>query len=113
MNKIIHGLIALFLSLACLCLWGMLNIISHTMLRVAAHPPGFTQLCVELRPLIFVLPALAVIYCVYVWLGKKSIQHSWMPFFAAAMGSLVLVGLPVIIAAWLPVIQFIEQNGLK
>ena len=113
MNKIIHGLIAVFFAFACWCLWGMLTLTASVMLRVSDHPPAFTQLCVGLRPLFVALPILAAGYCLYVWIRKTDIRCSWVPFFAATIGSLVLVMLPTMIAVWLPVIQFIELAGKK
>ena len=113
MNKIIHGLIAAGFAFACWCLWAMLKLTSHVMLRVSDHPPAFTQLCVELKPLLVVLPVLAAAYCLYVWIRKTDHRPSWVPFFAATMGSLVLVMLPTMIAVWLPMIQFIELTGKK
>ena len=108
MYKVIHGLITALFAFACFCLWGMLGLTSHVVLRVSDHPPAFTQLWVSLRPLFVVLPALAAAYCVYVWIRKSDSGRSWVPYFAAIMGSLVSVMLPTMIAVWLPVMQFIE-----
>ena len=113
MNKTIHGFIAALFAFACSCLWGMLTLISHVMIRVSDHPPAFTQFWVGLRPLFVVLPVVATAYCVYVWIRKTDSRRSWVPFFAATMGSLVLIMLPTMIAVWLPVIQFIELTGRK
>jgi hypothetical protein len=113
MNKTIHGLIAAAFAFACWCLWGMLTLASKLMLRVSDHPPAFTELCVGLRPLFVVLPVLAAAYCLYVWIRKTDPRRSWVPFFAATMGSLVVVMLPTLIAVWLPVIQFIGLAGAK
>ena len=113
MNKAIHGLIAASFAFACWCLWGMLTLTSRVMLRVSDHPPAFTQLCVGLRPLFAVLPVVAAVYCLYVWIRKADLRRSWVAFFAATMGSLVLVMLPTLIAVWLPVIQFIDLTGKK
>jgi hypothetical protein len=113
MNKTIHGLITACFAFACWCLWGMLTLISRITLRVPDYPPGFTELWLRLRPLFVVLPVVAAAYCVYVWIRKTDSRRSWVPFFAAAVGSLVLVMLPTMIAIWLPVIQFIELTGKK
>lgn len=112
MNKLIHGLIAVSFAFACLCLWGMLTLTSNTMLRMQAQPPAFTQFCIGLRPLFVVLPIMVAAYCLYVWIRKTDLlQRPWMPFFAATMGCLVVVTLPTMMAAWLPVIQFIGVIG--
>ena len=111
MNKIIHGVIAGFFAFACWCLWGMLTLISQVMGRVSEHPPGFTQIIVGLRPLFVILPIVAATYCFFVWVRKPDSRHPWVPFFAGAMGILMLVTLPTMIAVWLPVIQFIELTA--
>ena len=113
MNKIIHGFIMAFFAFACACLWGMLNLTSVAMFRVSDQPPAFTLFCVGLRPLFVVLPIVAAAYCLYVWIRKADIGRSWVPFFAATTGSLVVVMLPTMIAIWLPIIQFIELTGKK
>jgi hypothetical protein len=113
MNKVIHDLITTFFAVACWCLWGMLTLISNVMLRVSDQPPAFTRFCVGLRPLFVVLPIVAAVYCLYVWIRKQDIRRSWVGFFAATMSSLVLVMLPTMIAVWLPVFQFIELTGKK
>ncbi len=113
MNKVIHGLIAAFFGTACWFLWGMLTLVSNVMLRVSDHPPMFTQLCVSLRPLLVLLPALAAAYCLFVWLRRSDKSVSWLGFFASTMMALVLIMLPTMIAIWLPVVQFIELTGKK
>lgn len=113
MNKFIHGLIAAFFGFACLCLWGMLNLTSVVMFRVSENPPAFTRFCIGLKPLFVVLPIIAVAYCFYVWIRKADLRRSWVSFFAATMGSLVLILMPTLIAVWLPVIQFIELTARK
>jgi hypothetical protein len=113
MNKLIHGLIAAFFAFACLCLWAMLNLTEHIMFRVTENPPGFTQFCIGLKPLFVVLPILAVAYCIYVWIRKADTRRSWISFFAATMGSLVVVMLPTLLAVLLPVIQFMELTVKK
>jgi hypothetical protein len=54
---------------------------------------------------------LACLWCIYAWFRKAQGQHAWVGFFAATMGVLVLVMLPTIIAAWLPMIHIIESIG--
>ena len=110
MNRLIHGLIAVFFGVACWFLWGVLTLTSNVMLRISDHPPAFTQLCVSLRPVLVVLPALAAGYCLLVWIRKAEVVNSWFGFLASTMMALVLVLIPTMIAIWLPVIQFIEKS---
>jgi hypothetical protein len=113
MNKAIHGLITAFLAVGCWFLWAMLKLTAGFMHRVSDHPPQFTQLCVNLRPVFAVLPILALAYCVYVWVRKADPRHSWVGFFATTMGALVLTMLPTMVAVWLPMVQFIEKAAGK
>ena len=102
MNKVIHGLVTAVFGITCLFLSWMLTLVSG--FRPGAELPAFTRYCVSLRPLLLVLPVLAVGYCVYVWFSKKDTRKSWVGFFAGTMMVLVFVMVPTIIAAWLPVL---------
>lgn len=110
MNKLIHGLIAAFFGIACWLLWAMLTVVSKLILRVSDQPPLFTQLIVDLKPLLILLPVLVVGYCLFVWIRRVEKSPSWVGFFAGAMMALVLIMLPTMIAVWLPVIQFVDQT---
>ena len=110
MNKTIHGFIAAFFGIACWFLWAMLSLSASLMVRVSDHAPVFTELCVGLRPLLWVLPIVGAMYCLYVWIRKNDGRCSWQGYFACTMATLVLLMLPTLIACWLPVVQFIELN---
>jgi hypothetical protein len=71
--------------------------------------PGFTELCISLRPVVIALPILAAAYCVWVWFRKAGRVPSWVGFFAATMGMLVLVALPAMVAAYLPLLSALNQ----
>ncbi len=107
MNKAIHGLIVVVFAISCLCLWGMLSIVGHLTARMSL--PGFTQFCVGLKPLLYVLPILAAGYCGYVWCSKEGARRSWVGFFAGTMSALVLVTMPTILATWLPLIDVLAR----
>lgn len=109
MNKTIHGLIALCFAFACLCLWGMLTLSSQVILRSSTTAPAFTRFCIGLRPTFVVLPILAAAYCLYVWMRKTGPSRSWVPYFAATTGLLVITMLPTLIAVWLPFIHFMAM----
>jgi hypothetical protein len=108
MNKVIHGLILVYVTVASWFLWAMLKLTASYMFRVAEHPPLFTQLCVNLRPTLLVLPALAFGYCLYVWLRGTGPSRSWQAFLAVTTAALILALLPTLIACSLPVVQFVE-----
>jgi len=110
MKKIIHGLILAVFGFGCLFTWGILQMAP---MAILGHPdrglPGFTTLCINLRPLVAVLPVLAAGYCVWVWFRKSDRVPSWVGFFAAAMGVLVLVTLPAMVAAYLPLLDALNH----
>ncbi len=111
MNKLIHGLIAAVFSLACWWLWAMLTMVMQTMQRflAGAQVPPFTRLCLDLRSLLVLFPLIAGGYCLHVWVRRSPAPKSWVGFFATSMGALVLLALPTMIAAWLPLIRIIEK----
>jgi len=108
MKKLAHILVLAVFGVACWFLWGILHLAP-----VVAHGgalPGFTTLCVELRPVLVVLPILAAAYCLGILVLKAERSPSWVPFFATTMSVLVLVTLPTLVAAYLPLVSSI--NGL-
>jgi hypothetical protein len=113
MNKVIHGMIAVFFGIACWFLWAMLTVVSNLMLRVSDQPPAFTQLVVDLKPLLVLLPFLVIGYCFFVWLRRSANTPDWVGFFAGTMMGLVLIMLPTMVAIWLPMVQFMDQALIK
>ena len=78
------------------------------------HPlPGFTQLCVGLRPIMVMLPIVAAVYCLWIWYRKADKLPSWIGFLAVLMGVWVLVTLPAVIAAYLPLYDSVRQLAIK
>lgn len=113
MNKFIHVLIAAGFAFACTCLWGMLNLMSNVMFARSIIPPAFTQFCIGMKPVFVVLPIVAAAYCLYVCIRKSDSARHWVSFFAATVGSLVVVMLPTLLAVWLPMIQLIDLSVRK
>ena len=111
MNKFIHAVILAVFCIACFFTWGMLGLTIH----IDEHSPlpGFTRLCMGLRPVLIVLPIIAAAYCIYVWIRKSQGGRSWVNFFAATMCVLVLVTLPTCVAAYLPLIASMERLAEK
>jgi len=56
-----------------------------------------------------VLPFIAAAYCIYVWIRKTDGRRSWVSFFAATMGVLVVVTLPTFVAMYLPLVAQLEH----
>jgi hypothetical protein len=110
MNKLIHGLILAWFGFGCWCLWGVLKLTGH-LLPAGADLPAFSQLCVNLRSVLFVLPALAAVYCGYAWFRRNAAPNGWIAFLAVTTGVLVLLLTLTFIAAWLPLVKVIELKG--
>ena len=103
MKKFIHVLILAIFGFGCFCSWGILTLLAGYA-RHANPLPSFTTLCISLRPVVIALPIIAAVYCVWVWIRKADRVPSWIGFFAAATGVLVLVTLPAMVAAYLPLL---------
>jgi hypothetical protein len=112
MKKIVHALVLAVFGFGCWFTWAILTLAPHVR-RADPALPGFTSLCVSLRPLVIALPILAAIYCVWVWFRKSDRVPSWIGFFAATTGLLVLVTLPALVAAYLPLLSAVNNLASK
>lgn len=108
MKKLIHGLVLAVFGFGCWFTWAILTLAPHVR-RADPALPAFTTLCISLRPLVIALPIIAAIYCIWVWLRKPDRVPSWVGFFAAATGALVLVTLPALVAAYLPLLSAVNN----
>jgi hypothetical protein len=110
MNKVIHGSIAVVFGIACGFLWAMLKFFGAFTQEVLTNErvPAFTLLCMHLRPLLLILPGLAVVYCLWTWFREDSGRASWQGFFATVSGVTFLLLLPTMLAVGLLMINLIE-----
>lgn len=114
--KTLHGLILVWFTIVCWFFWGCLRV-SQTMepalARIHEKPwptehvpvPAFTQMMWDLMAYWYVLPGLAAIYCGIVWTRKSPAKISWLSFFSVSAAVLLLLLIPVLIAAGLPAID--------
>src|SRR6185295_4022821 len=102
-NKIIHVLLLIFVAAGCWFLWGTLKI--AVMAGLGHDVPAFTRLAIALRDAFVIPPLIALVYCLVVFLRHENARNSWMGFFAAAAGFLILFALPVAVAVYLPLID--------
>jgi hypothetical protein len=110
---IIHVLILSYFTLGCWLLWGTLRVARVVTFRLQQPPPpAFTQLFLSLMPFWYVLPIFAGSYCGIVWTRKSGNSNSWFGFFAVTTAVLLLVTLPTLIAAGLPIIDFLNRQGI-
>ena len=110
MKKFIHTLVLAVFAFGCWLTWVILKLAPVAVIK-RANPslPGFTELCISLRPVVIALPILAAAYCVWVWFRKAGRVPSWVGFFAATMRMLVVVALPAMVAAYLPLLSALNQ----
>jgi hypothetical protein len=115
MHKMIPGFMVVFFGLGCALLWWMLTLVLQATQRFLPgfRVPPFTSLCISLRPALIILPISAVACCVYAWARRIESREAWLGFFAALVMALQLMMLPVVIAAWLPLLNIIEKIGSK
>ena len=113
MKKFIHLLILAMFGFGCFCSWGILALLAPFVRHANLPLPGFTILCISLRPVVIALPMIAAVYCVWVWIRKADRVPSWTGFFAAMVGVLVFVTLPTMIAAYLPVLAAVNHLTSK
>jgi hypothetical protein len=115
LNKVVHGLVLLYFATGCWFLWGVLMVPRMMAVSLARlhHDDGrtlplFTELLIGLAYYWYVPPLLALIYCWSVWSGKARGRSTWFGFFAVTTAVLFLLALPVLIAAALPVIEYMN-----
>jgi hypothetical protein len=108
MKTFLHVLVLAVFAIGCFCAWGILTVVQQQAQHLRFSLPGFTALCVNLRPLLMALPILAAGYCVWVWTRKADRVPSWIGFFAGATGGLVVVALPTMVAAYLPLVALVN-----
>lgn len=111
-NLIIHGVILVFFSVGCWFLWGVMQVprmFAGSSERLERLIPKFTQLLMDCSPFLAVPPLLALTYCLYGLSKKSNVKTSWMGFFAATFGAILLLAIPIILAVLLPLIGFIHS----
>ncbi|HSH94793.1 MAG TPA: hypothetical protein VK968_11655 [Roseimicrobium sp.] len=109
-NKILHGLIAALFAFACLGLWGILNLTKIGFTPALTTLPRFTQWCIEMRPILVVMPAIIGAYCIFVWCRKNVPQDAWLKFFAGSMMTLLLLAIPTMFAVCIPMVVFVDKT---
>jgi hypothetical protein len=114
-NKLAHGIVLAFFGVACWFVWALLQLPPMVRMHgVALQLPAFTRLCMALGPGIIIgLAALAMAYCLWVWLRKGETGRSWVGFLATATGSLFLVTLPIVVAIYLPLVNALQSLPVK
>jgi hypothetical protein len=112
MKKFIHALVLGVFGFGCFFTWVILSLAPRIMHEDWALP-HFTAFCISLRPVVIALPILAAVYCVWVWFRRADRVPSWIGFFAATTGALVVVTLPAMLAAYLPLLKALNLLANK
>jgi len=115
-NLLAHGLILLFVSLACFFLWSILLLPGVMPHWIAGRegiktilPPAFSEWVMDSRSFLVGPPLLALAYCACIVVNPRRRSTSWTGFFAASAAGLLLLALPVGIAVLLPIIEFMNR----
>jgi len=118
-NRLLHLLILAYFTFGCWLLWGCLKVSqmiepAAARIRILTQAdytgvPAFTQLFWHLMPYWYLPPLFAALYTCVVWTRKSSAKASWFAFFSFATAFLFLLLIPILIAAELPVIAFLQQ----
>jgi hypothetical protein len=114
LDKVVHGLVLLYFVTACWFLWGILAVSrmmapAFSRLQKGRPIPRFTEMFLDLAHYWYIPPLLALIYCGFVWTRNLYGRRTWFGFFAIATAALLLLALPVLIAAVLPAIDFLNS----
>jgi hypothetical protein len=115
LDKVIHGLVLVYFTTGCWMLWGTMQIARMLIAMLSRRAgegiplPGFTQLALQLTPYWYLPPLVALVYCVFVWTRKPKGRSFWFGFFASTTALLVLLALPTLIAASLPLIDSLNR----
>ena len=112
MNKGAHALILAVFAAACWFLWAILTL-APKIAHFGALPQFTAFFIAGLRPVTIAMPLLAAAYCLWIWFRKADRLPSWVVFFATTMSILVLVTLPTLIAALLPLINVADHLASK
>jgi|SRR6185369_15318629 len=112
MKKFIPALVLAVFGFGCWFTWAILTMAPQVR-RADPALPAFTNFCISLRPIVIALPIAAAMYCIWVWFRKADKVPSWIGFFAATTGVLVLVTLPAVVAAYLPLLSAVSNLASK
>ena len=113
MNKIAHGIVLAFFAVACWFIWGFLRMSGGVPLGGYALP-AYTRLCIGLAPNVLTTLVIAsALYCIWVWVRKADGRTPWVTFLATTTGALVLVMVLVMAAAYLPLLDALNQLARK
>ena len=108
MKKLACALVLGVFGSCCLLAWAMLTLMFDV--RDAGRAlPYFTNLCIALRPVLLVLPGLAVAYYLWLWLRREEKPSRWMGFVVATMTALIVFVLPAISTSYLLMIDQVKM----
>ena len=100
MKKLSCALVLGVFGSTCLLGWAMLRLMSE--IRNAGRVlPGFTDLCITMRPVLLVLPLMALAYYLLLLLRKEEKVSRWTGFVIATMTVLLLFVVPAMSTSYL------------
>jgi len=93
---------------SCLLAWAMLGLMSNVK-SAGRAVPYFTDLCIFLRPVLIVLPLVALAYYLWLWFRKEERVSRWMGFVMATMTALIVFVLPAMSTSYLLIIDQVKM----
>ncbi len=109
-NKITHISTALTFLLACFGLWALLQSINFAGSHAASRLPSFTAMVVGLRVGLLFLPVPAIAWCLFAICRREHADKSGLAFLSTSMCVLCFLSFTVLLAAYIPVLFYLESR---
>jgi hypothetical protein len=113
MKALTYVLVSLACALACVGLWGMLNVLDHTTAGASKMMPAFTSLVVSMRFWILLVPFPVIAFAIYALFRRSGKEESVVTFLACSISAICILAVPAIIALFLPCVLLMEQTWTR
>lgn len=112
MKKLTSALVLAVFGFNCWFAWAMLTLLLD--IRNAGRVlPHFTNLCISLRPLLVLLPIVAVAYGLWLWLRKPTNVPAWTSLIVITMTLRILFVFPALLTSYWLVIDPVRSSVMK
>lgn len=107
MKKLTCALVLAVFGSGCWLAWAMLTLMFDVQ-NTGRALPYFTDLCINLRPLLIALPCVAGAYYGWLWFHKEASVSRWMGFIVSTMAILIVFVLPAVSTTYLLMIDQVK-----
>ena len=108
MKKLTCALVLGVFGSTCLLAWAMLSLMFDVK-HAGRALPYFTDLCLVLRPVLIVLPVVAVAYYLWLCFQQEERLSRWMGFVVVTMTALIVFVLPAISTSYLVMVDPVKM----